>query len=69
MFYVKDSIGEGVSLAIDIGNDNVFCRCATCGREIQIDLVDLLSIDGTDLCSTQVHCEKCTEESMRHIGK
>ncbi len=69
MFYVKGAIGEGVSLAINITNDNVFCRCATCGREIQIDLVDLLSIEDADLCSTQVHCEECTEKAMRNIDK
>ncbi len=69
MFYAKASIGEGVALEVDITDDNVFCRCAACGREIPVDLVDLLSSGDADLCSFEVYCKKCAKRIRRNIGK
>ena len=39
MFYVKEPIHDAMEVTIEINDENVFCRCPVCGREILVDLV------------------------------
>ena len=54
MFYVKEKIND----------ENVFCTCPKCGKEVRVDLVEVL--EDSDLVSTQVCCNTCSE-TMRDI--
>lgn len=65
MFYVKERINEGAEISIDITDENVFCRCPLCGREVAVDLEDVLS-SGGGLYGTAVFCERCAEKRKHH---
>ena len=45
MFYVKEPIHDAMEVTIEINDENVFCRCPVCGREILVDLEEVLG-DG-----------------------
>lgn len=56
MFYLKDN---GKKLPISC--DNVYTTCPQCGREHKVDLEEILEMEDTDLDSTQVYCEECSD--------
>ena len=64
MFYVKERINEGAEISIDITDENVFCRCPICGREVLVDLEDVLGDGNGDLFGTSVMCEDCSRKLM-----
>lgn len=64
MFYVKEKINDSMEISIEINDENVFCTCPKCGKEVGVDLVEVL--EEGDLLSTQVCCNTCSE-TMRHI--
>lgn len=39
--------------------DNIFTMCPRCGKEIPIDLSDMVIDGALDLYGTSVFCEKC----------
>ena len=70
MFYVKDEIGEGVTLRTEINSENVFTVCPECGVEHMVDLVDILTTGDADLYSTQVFCHDCSKKrAQQHRGE
>ena len=64
MFYVKEKINDSMEISIEINDENVFCTCPKCGKEVRVELDKVLE-DG-DLFSTQVCCNTCSE-TMRDI--
>ena len=64
MFYVKEKINNSMEISIEINDENVFCTCPKCGKEVRVDLVGVL--EEGDLVSTQVCCNTCSE-TMRNI--
>ncbi len=70
MFYVKTKIGEGTCITTEITDDNVFTTCASCGRELQVDLDEAI-IDGhLDLFGLSIRCEKCSyKHALQHPGE
>lgn len=58
MFYVKKKI-KGKVIRIDIDYDNVFIKCSECGKEIEVDLIDVVQRCG-DLHGISVICGKCS---------
>ena len=64
MFYVKEKINDVMEVSIEINDENVFCTCPKCGKEVEVDLVEVL--EEGDLVSTQVCCNTCSE-TMRDI--
>lgn len=64
MFYVKEKINDVMEVSIEINDENVFCTCPKCGKEVRVDLVGVL--EEGDLVSTQVYCNTCSE-TMRDI--
>lgn len=64
MFYVKEKINDVMEVSIEINDENVFCTCPKCGKEVRVDLVEVL--EEGDLVSTQVCCNTCSE-TMRYI--
>ena len=46
MFYVKETIGDTTEINIEINDENVFCRCPVCGREVLVDLEEVLGVSN-----------------------
>ena len=32
MFYAKEKLGESAELAVELTEENVYCKCPVCGR-------------------------------------
>lgn len=62
MFYVKEKLSEGAEINIKITDENVFNHCPRCGKEVLVDLDEVLSNDESDLFSTSVFCDDCAAE-------
>ena len=69
MFYVKEPIHDAMEVTIEINDENVFCRCPVCGREILVDLEEVLVDSDADLVGTAVLCDECAEGWMELHGK
>ena len=41
-----------------------FCRCPVCGREVLVDLEEVLGDGKGDLSGTAVLCEDCSQELL-----
>lgn len=57
MFYIKGDIG-GKKVHVNITDENVYTSCVGCGKELPVDLVEILQNDG-DLYGTQIYCRDC----------
>ncbi|CUH96376.1 hypothetical protein P22_2466 [Propionispora sp. 2/2-37] len=68
MFYIKTQINDAVDLTAEIHDDNVFTRCPECGRELAIDLVELLQGGESDLYGTAVYCAECSRKRCEGVG-
>ena len=38
MFYVKENINDTVEVKVELNDENVFCTCPDCGKEVSVDL-------------------------------
>ena len=68
MFYVKEPLTDTLEVHVEINDENVFCHCPVCGKEVQVNLEKILgSVEG-DLCGTSVLCDACSREllGVRH---
>lgn len=63
MFYIKQKLSDDLELKIDIHDENVFTRCPYCGTEIGVDLSEILSNKDSDLFSTAVVCQQCSQKA------
>mgnify|MGYP001374141758 FL=1 len=64
MFYVKEPIHDAMEVTVEINDENVFCRCPVCGREILVDPDEVLGDGKGDLFGTEVLCEDCSRALM-----
>ena len=60
MFYVKKALDDEMTIAIDVTDENVFCKCPCCGDEIQVDLGKLMKEPMAELIDTSVMCDNCS---------
>ena len=67
MFYVKRRISDSVVVTMDIHDDDVFTRCPCCGKEISVDLAELLHDEDCDLYNTDVFCDKGSREFQNGV--
>ena len=42
MFYVKEPIMDNMEFQMEITDKNVFCRCPVCGKEVSVNLEEVL---------------------------
>jgi hypothetical protein len=64
MFYVKEPITDNMEFQMEITDKNVFCHCPVCGKEVAVNLEDVLGDGRGDLFGTSVLCEACSREMM-----
>lgn len=64
MFYVKEKISDSIEMTVEIHDDNVFCTCPGCGREVCIDLAELFSDGDGDIYGTAVYCLECSKKRL-----
>lgn len=69
MFYVKEPLTDAVNVTVEIRDDNVFCQCPVCGKELAVDLQDILMDGDADLFGTTVLCDECVKKWMKEHGK
>lgn len=62
MFYVKEQLNDAMEVSVEINDENVYCRCPKCGREVQTDLADVFADGEIDLFGTAVFCGKCAKK-------
>lgn len=59
MFYLKH---RGTKVYIE--DDNVYTRCIGCGKEIKVDLQEILGDGESDLYGTGCFCRECSEKRV-----
>ena len=64
MFYVKEKTDTAEFIA-EITDENVFCTCPDCGKEVNVDLAEVFAGGDGDLYSTAVFCKKCSVKRMK----
>lgn len=66
MFYVKEKT-DTAEIKVELNDENVFCTCPDCGKEVGVDLSCVFS-DGTgDLYNTAVLCRTCSQQRVKRI--
>lgn len=68
MFYVKAKISKSAEVRVDITDENVFCKCPVCGKEVQVYLSDILKDEDADLTGTAVFCDECGKTARNEDG-
>ncbi|MBE6035338.1 MAG: hypothetical protein E7222_11680 [Clostridiales bacterium] len=63
MFYVKARMGE-VDLKVQLTGDNLFAACPKCGKEIPINLSNLLADGEVDFNNIRVYCGNCISKKL-----
>lgn len=70
MFYTKIKTSEETSITTTITDENVFTTCVDCGKEIQVDLDEIIVDGHLDLCGTGCRCEDCSyKDALKHQGE
>lgn len=68
MFYVKEKINDVMEISVEINDENVFCTCPSCRREVNVDLSEVFADGEGDLYSTSVYCNECSEKITANCG-
>lgn len=59
-FIPKLTLSENSKVITRLSDKNVYSICPKCGKEIQVNLSDVLKEEDTDLHTTCVYCKSCT---------
>ena len=54
MFYVKENINDTVEVKVELNDENVFCTCPDCGKEVSVDLSVVFADGMGDMYGTAV---------------
>ena len=65
MFYTKTQLPGGKVVTTEITDENVYTLCADCGRELSVDLMEVIADDEGDLLSTSIICSACTKNRSK----
>ena len=66
MFYVKKRLTNAVRVNIALDDENVYCTCPDCGKEVGVDLSCVFADGIGDMYGTAVLCEECAKRRMHH---
>jgi len=64
MIYTKNKLKDGTVVCGPVTAENTYTRCVDCGKEVQIDLRELILAKAQDPYDTEVTCADCTEKMM-----
>ncbi|HRR77723.1 MAG TPA: hypothetical protein P5191_13080 [Ruminococcus sp.] len=67
MFYVKEKTDE-IEVKVELNDENVFCTCPDCGKEVSVDLSEVFSDGYGDMYGTSVLCSDCAKIRIRKRG-
>lgn len=59
MIYVKGKINDTVEIQVEIHEDNVFCACLGCWREVRVNLAELFSGESD---GAAFYCQDCGKD-------
>ena len=65
MFYVKEK-NDSLEVKVELTDENIFCECAVCGKELRVDLSRVFA-KGGDLFSTAFTCRNCIESCLSRM--
>ena len=65
MFYVKEK-NDSLEVKVELTDENIFCQCAGCGKELRVDLSRVFA-EGGDLFSTSFMCRDCIESRLSRM--
>ena len=65
MFYTKLTLQDNGELITYLTDDIIYGNCPVCGKEIPIDLAEVLSEEDSTLCNTDVYCEDCAKKWLK----
>ena len=65
MIYTKTKLKDGTVVCGPVTAKSTYTRCAVCGKEIQMDLRELILAGAQDLFDTEVNCTECSAKMMR----
>ncbi|WP_245157183.1 hypothetical protein [Anaerovorax sp. IOR16] len=60
-FFVRRKLNNGSEIITSITHENVFTQCPVCGKEIQVDLQEILKDKEGELFGTSIYCKECCE--------
>lgn len=66
MFYVKEKTDE-LEIKVELNDENVFCTCPDCGKEVSVDLSHVFSDGMGDMYGTAVLCDSCTKKRVGRL--
>ena len=66
MFYVKENINDAVEIKVELNDENVFCTCPACGKEVAVDLSVEIAAGIGDMYGTAVLCDKCAMRRLKY---
>ena len=64
MIYTKTKLKDGAVVHSPVTAKSTYTSCAVCGREIQMDLRELILAKAEDPYNTEVNCTNCSEKMM-----
>jgi hypothetical protein len=64
MIYTKTKLKDGTAVCSPVTAANTYTHCAKCGKEVKINLQELILAGVADPYDTEVNCSDCTEEMM-----
>lgn len=68
MFYTKLTLSENSKVITSLSDKNVYSICPKCGKEIRVNLSDVLKEEDTDLHTTGVYCNSCATKRLENLG-
>ena len=67
MIYTKTKLKDGAIVCGPVTAKSTYTLCAVCGKEIQMDLRELILAGAQDPYDTEVNCAECSAKMM-HRG-
>ena len=64
MFYAKAKLSENAELAVELTEENVYCKCPVCGREVSVNLAAVFAGGEGGVASRAGLCAHFTSEGM-----
>ena len=68
VFYTKLTLSENSKVITRLSDKNVYSNCPKCGKEVRVNLSDVLKEEDTDLHTTGIYCKSCAKKWLQNWG-